>query len=185
MAVVEATFDDLLGAMKRGAATLRDAGIPFLLAGGLACWARGGPRTEHDVDFLIRPGSAEAALAAMAEAGLRTERPPEEWLVKAYDGVVLIDLIFRPAGVAVDDGMFARAEELDVHAIRMQVASLDDVLATKLNALSEQNLDYVSVLELARSVREQINWTRVAELTAGSPYARAFMTLVHELRIAG
>ena len=40
--------------MKRSAAVLRDARVPFLLGGGLASWARGGPPTEHDVDFLLR-----------------------------------------------------------------------------------------------------------------------------------
>jgi hypothetical protein len=36
-------FSDLLSAMKRGAAALRDDGIEFALAGGLAIYARGGP----------------------------------------------------------------------------------------------------------------------------------------------
>src|SRR6266566_6235528 len=46
-------FRGLLEAMKKAGGVLNDAGVPWVLGGGLACWARGGPETEHDVDFLI------------------------------------------------------------------------------------------------------------------------------------
>jgi hypothetical protein len=65
----------------------------------------------------------------------------------------------------------------------MRVASLDDVVTTKLMALSEQNLDYRSVLEIARTLREQIDWVWVHEQTRSSAYAKAFFTLVEELGI--
>jgi Nucleotidyl transferase of unknown function (DUF2204) len=176
-------FESILEAMRKGAGALKQAEVPFLLGGGLACWARGGPPTDHDVDFLVRPEHAEAGLEALAQAELETERPPEHWLYKAYDEGILVDLIFEPSGLRVDDGMFARAEELEVRAVLMQVASLDDVVTTKLMALSEQNLDYRSVLEIARTLREQIDWTWVREQTARSAYAKGFFTLVEELGI--
>ena len=65
----------------------------------------------------------------------------------------------------------------------MLVASLEDVLTTKLLALNEQEPDSAAVLELARSLREQIDWEFVRERTADSPFARAFFTLVEELGI--
>jgi hypothetical protein len=40
-----------------------------------------------------------------------------------------------------------------------------------------------SVLELARSLREQIDWSFVRERTSDSPFASAFFTLVEELGI--
>jgi hypothetical protein len=95
----------------------------------------------------------------------------------------MIDLIYEPRGGPVDDAWFDRAEELDVYATTMPVASLGDVLVTKLLALNEQNLDYSGVLEMARSVREQIDWDYVRERTAGSPYAAAFLTLLEELDV--
>jgi hypothetical protein len=176
-------FERILETMRTSAAALQRAEVPFLLGGGLACWARGGPPTDHDVDFLVRPEHVEAGLEALAQAGMETERPPEHWLVKAYDDGVLVDLIFEPSGLRVDDAMFERGEVLEVHAVRMLVASLDDVVTTKLMALSEQNLDYRSVLDIARTLREQIEWSRVRERTNGSPYAKAFFTLVEELGI--
>ncbi len=176
-------FESILAAMRSAAGALQRADVPFMLGGGLACWARGGPPTDHDVDFLVRPADAKAGLEALAKAGLETERPPEHWLFKAYDDGILVDLIFEPSGLRVDSAMFERAEELEVRAVRMLVASLDDVMTTKLMALSEQDLDYRSVLEIARTLREQIDWASVREQTRGSPYAMAFFTLLEELGI--
>jgi len=177
-------FERILQALRTSAGALQRAEVPFLLGGGLACWARGGPETGHDVDFLVRPEHAEPGLEALEQAGMKTERPPEHWLVKAYDDGVLVDLIFEPSGLRVDDAMFERAQELEVYAVRMQVASLEDVVTTKLMALSEKNLDYRSVLEIARTLREQIDWASVRERTSRSPYAKAFFTLVEALGIA-
>jgi putative nucleotidyltransferase-like protein len=176
-------FELLLAAMKKAAGVLRQANVPFVLGGGLACWARGAPKTEHDVDFLVRPDDAQRAQDALGQAGMRTETPPEGWLLKAYDGDVLIDLIFSPQGGPVDDGTFARAEELEVHATRLRVAALEDVLSQKLLALSEQQPDYSGVLELARSLREQVDWDEVRARTDDAPFAKAFFTLLDELEI--
>ena len=179
----EREFERLLESMKRAAGILLEAEVPFILGGGLACWARGAPKTEHDVDFLVKPDDVERALAALAKAGLRTERPPEGWLVKAYDDRVLIDLIFDPNGGPIDDAVFERAEEMEVHATRLKVSALEDVLVQKLLALSEQNPDYSSVLELARSLREQVDWDEVRARTNDSPFAKGFFTLIDELEI--
>jgi hypothetical protein len=181
--VTEDEFEELLRAMKTAAGALRDAEIPFALGGGLAVWARGGPKTEHDVDFFVKREDAERAQRALQEKGMRPERPPEGWLLKAWDGDVLIDLIFEPRGGPVDDTWFERAEELDVYAVKMPVASLEDVMVTKLLALNEQRLDYSSVLETARAVREQLDWDNVRSRTESSPFAKAFFKLIEELDV--
>jgi predicted nucleotidyltransferase len=181
----EQEFQRLLEAMKKAGGVLNEAGIPFALGGGLACWARGGPKTEHDVDFLVKPEDAERAQEALARAGMRTEKPPEGWLLKAYDDEagVLIDLIFHPRGGIIDDEVFNSAEELEVHAMRMKVVRIEEVLVQKLLALSEQQPDYSSVLELARSLREQVDWDEVRERTKEAPFAKAYFTLLGELEI--
>jgi hypothetical protein len=65
------------------------------------------------------------------------------------------------------------------------VMALEDVLVAKLLSLDEQrDLDYSSLLAIARSLREQIAWDQVRERTADSPYAKAFFTLVGELGLS-
>ncbi len=98
----EPSFEEFEATLKRSVAALRDAEIPFLLGGSLACWARGAPETRHDLDFMIREADAERALEALERVGMRRERPPEEWLVKAWDGEILVDLIHGPSGMDID-----------------------------------------------------------------------------------
>jgi Uncharacterised nucleotidyltransferase len=178
-----AEFDEFLTTLKNAAAALREADVPFLLGGGLAAWARGGPESDHDLDLMVRPGDTQRAVEALAEAGFRIENPPEEWLYKAWDGDVLLDIIFEPSGGPVDDAMFERAEELDVNAVTMQVMALEDVMVTKLLSLREHEVDYESVLEIARALREQTDWDEVWRRTSDSPYARAFFYLSEQLGI--
>jgi predicted nucleotidyltransferase len=177
-------FDELLDTLKHAAAALREADVRFVLGGGLAIWARGGPETEHDVDFFVKAEDAERARHALASAGFRTEVPPEDWLYKGFRNGVLVDLIFAPSGLDVDDAFLDRAEELEVHALRMPVMRAEDVLVAKLLAMREHHMDFDRVLEIARTVREQIDWDEVRARTDESPYAKAFLTLVDELGVS-
>jgi len=173
--------------MRRAAAVLRDNNVPFALAGGLAVYARGGPATEHDVDFIIRADDAEHALALLAGAGFRTERPPEGWLYKAFDDESgsMIDLIFSPnRRPELVPELLDRAEEIEVYAITLKVMTVTDVLAAKLLTLKEHEVDYEDVLEIARNCREQVDWDLLRERTESSPFAKAFFTLVEELGLA-
>ena len=178
-------FSDLLCALKEAAAALRDAEVPFMVAGGIASWARGGPPTEHDVDLMVKPEDVDRAASVLEQAGFRIEHPPEEWLVKAFDPKgCMVDLIFRPAHMPVDDAMLGRADEIEVQAVSMQVMSADDLLMTKLLPLSEHHCDFESVLEVGRALREQVDWPAVKERTQHSPFAKAYFVLVEELGIA-
>src|SRR3954471_50197 len=131
-------LDEILETLKKSAAALRDTGIPFMVGGGVAAWARGGPESIHDLDLIVKPDDSDRALEALADAGLRTERPPEGWLLKAWDGDVLVDVIFSPQGMAVNDEALARAEILNVKAMEVPVMPIADVMSSKLMALNER-----------------------------------------------
>ncbi len=176
-------FSDIEGALKRAAAALREANIPFLLGGSLASWARGGPETRHDLDLMIKPEDVEGALDALERVGMRRENPPEEWLVKAWDGDVLVDLIFHPRGMPITDEVIARGEEMAVLSMHMRVMALEDVMVTKLMAISEHHLRYESLLAMSRALRERIDWPDVRRRTEDSPFARAFFVLLDGLGI--
>jgi hypothetical protein len=177
-------FEALIDTLKVAVATLRDRGVPFVLGGSLAAWARGGPEPQNDLDLMIKPADADAALAALAEAGMRPERPPEEWLHKAWRGDVLIDLIFCPSGLEMTDEVLARADTISVGAVATPVMALEDVLVTMLCAIDEHSLDYSRLVAIARALREQIDWPQLETRTVHSIYAQAFFTLVGGLEIA-
>jgi hypothetical protein len=190
MGEVRSTFEDIESALKTAAAALRDAGLRFALAGSVACWARGAPQSRNDLDFLVRPEDAERALQALCEAGMRADRPPEGWLLKAWDTAedgseTLVDLIFGPRGIADVDAVLDRAEIVAVAALDLPVVHLDDVMVMKLHAFDEHACDFHSILSIARAVREQIDWDDVRARTAESPFARAFIVMGEGLGIIG
>jgi hypothetical protein len=179
----EQSFGAIEETLKRAVAAFEDADIPFLLGGSLAAWAHGGPETRNDLDFMIKREDADRALEALEAAGMKPERPPEQWLVKAWDGEVLVDLIFSPQGMDITDEVIERGDLMTVFAIDLRVMSLEDVMTTKLLALGEHSLDYESCLQIGRSLRERIAWEDVRARTAESPYARGFFTIVEGLGI--
>src|SRR3712207_6756048 len=123
MASPQETVERMTTAMKTVAAVLRDNGIAFMLGGGFAAWARGGRESWHDVDFMLKREDADKALAVLEAAGFRTEKPPEGWLYKTFCGPddVLVDLIFSPSGLDIDDEALERGDVLDVLAMPMRV----------------------------------------------------------------
>ncbi|HEX2096304.1 MAG TPA: nucleotidyltransferase family protein [Solirubrobacterales bacterium] len=180
----ENELGELLATLKKAAAALETGHVPFLLGGGLGCWARGGPPSSKDIDLMVKREDAERALEALTSAGMRPEKPPEQWLYKAWDGDVMVDLIFEPAGIRVTDAVIERGEELNAAGMPVPVMALDDILATKLMALDEHNADYGDLLPIARALREQIDWRTLRERTSSSPFAAAFFTLADGLEIA-
>ena len=190
----EPSFEQIEQTLKRCTQALQEADLDFMLGGSLAGWVRGGPETRNDLDLMLRPADAERALETLSEAGMRPERPPEQWLFKAWDDEVMVDLIFELLAIEdeggpaerrpIGDELFERAEELRVFGVVIPVMSLEDLIATKLLALEPHSLDYESTLAIARALREKIDWREVKELTGGSAYATAFFTLLEELGIS-
>jgi hypothetical protein len=178
------SFEAIASTLKRASAALSEAGVPFLLGGSLASWARGGPETRHDLDLILKPEDADRALEVLTQMGMRPERPPEGWLYKAWDGDVLVDVIFGPKGLGMTDEVIERGEDLEVLGLGIRVMALEDLLATKLLALDEHSLDYSSLLQIVRALREQIDWEAVRSRTQACPFAKAFFVLVRELGIA-
>lgn len=173
----------LITTLKRAAAALRDAGVPFAVAGGLAGWARGGPISDGDVDLVVQKDDVSRAVAALEVAGMKHQDPPEEWLTKVVDGDVTVDLIFHPSGFDVTPDVLARAEEMQVEAVTMPVLPLEDMFVTQLLALTERHLTYEGLIESARAVREQVDWEAVRRRTEHAPFGRAFFTMIEGLGI--
>jgi hypothetical protein len=173
--------ENLLTTMKKVASVLKRIEVPFVLAGGFAVYARGGTSSDHDVDFMLREQDVDSALDALADSGFRTERPPEDWLVKVYDRDVLVDLIYRPVERPVTDETLSDSTVLRVQAIALPVLSATLLMEHKLLTFSQHRCDFAEALPIARSLREQIDWKRVRKETAESPYAGAFLILLEML----
>lgn len=171
-------------ALKRVAVVLKEADLPFALAGGYALYARGGPESDHDVDFYLPEEALGRAEKALTEAGLTVEHPPEDWLVKVCSDDAMVDLIFRPTAMPVTTEMIDRSEAMEVESVEMPVLAATDLVASKLLAMDEHYCDFGQMLPFARSLREQVDWADVAVRTRDNAFARAFLQLARDLDIA-
>ena len=171
-------------ALKRTGSALKQADLSFALAGSYALWARGGPETEHDVDFMIAEADVEKVVAALADAGLAVRRPPEDWLIKLDTDGVVVDLLHRAASEPVTEQLLSHADMMEVLSVQMPVLWATDVISGKLRAMSEHYCDFGPLLAAVRAVREQVDWPRLRAEVAGSDFAAAFLLLTDRLGIS-
>jgi hypothetical protein len=175
--------EGLVNTLKRVASVLKQAEVPFALGGSFAVYAHGGHSSDHDVDFVIREQDKERALEELAAVGFEVEQPPEDWLVKVFDEGRMVDLIYRPVESPVTDATLRDTVMRPVEAINMPVLSATQLMVHKLLSYTQHHCDFATGLPVARSLREQIDWDRVRDLTAKSPYAEAFLVLLDRLDV--
>lgn len=181
-------------ALKRSASALKADGVPFALGGGYALWVAGGPEPSHDVDLVVAETDVELAANSLAAAGLRVERPPEDWLFKAYydangstdaaEDPALVDVLHRLGGVPVEHSLLETAREHEVLGVRIPVLPATPIMIAKLRSLSEHYCDFATLLLAVRAVREQLDWTEIRRTTQDNPFAEAFLLVVERLGIA-
>jgi hypothetical protein len=70
-----------------------------------------------------------------------------------------------------------------VLGLEIRVMAIEDVMVTKLMAITEHSLRYERLLQISRALREQIDWPDVRARTESSPFARAFFVLLEGLDI--
>jgi hypothetical protein len=170
--------------LKRVAVALKEAEVPFALAGGYAAWANGAPESLHDVDFLIRAEDAASVVQHLRGCGMEVVQPAEDWLFKVRVGGAVIDILHRGQGTSIE-GMLAAAQEAAVLSVRMPVMSATDVTTEKLLALDEHYCDLAEILPTLRALREQVDWPEVRRRVADAPFAEAVLFLLQRLGVIG
>jgi hypothetical protein len=173
----------LRSALKQSASALKADGVPFALGGGYALWASGAPEPVHDVDMVVPEGDVQAAVDSLSAAGFQIERPPEDWLFKAYLDDDLVDVLHRLAGVPVERELIDTATEREILGVRIPVLPPTPIMIAKLLSLSEHYANFALLLPPVRAVREQLDWPAIAAAVEGHPFAEAFLVLVERLGI--
>ena len=174
---------ELRTALKRSASALKADGVPFALGGGYALWVHGAPEPEHDVDLVVAESEVEAAADSLAAAGFRIERPPEDWLFKAWLDDSLVDVLHRLRGIPVEPELVSSAAEVELLGIRIPVLPATPIMIAKVHSLSEHYSDFGAMLPSVRAVREQLDWAELRSTTQGQPFAEAFLFLCDRLEI--
>ena len=168
---------------KRFAEVLRDAvetveqaGLAFLVLGGLASALVGRPRWTHDIDFLVRPDDARDVLAALASAGFTTEETDPVWLYKAFKDDIMVDVIFMVmGGIYLDDEMQSRSIEREYEGLRLRIPSPEDQIVIKAIVHREETsrhwFDALAILG-----RAQLDWSYL--IRRGRVGARRLLALL-------
>ncbi|WP_248958273.1 nucleotidyltransferase family protein [Sphaerisporangium perillae] len=177
--------DAIIDTLKRAGSALKAEGVRFALAGGCAAYARGAAPSLHDVDFVLVEEDVPRALETLRGVGFHTAKPPEDWLVKAFDEEDrLVDLIFRIEERPITQAMISRADMINTAALSLPVLDATDLVISWILPMSEHSCDYGSILPQVRALREQVNWDQVAIVASTSPYASTFLTLLDRLGVA-
>lgn len=185
MDVLVHVFRDTLAALSR-------ADVECAVLGGFATWALAGvpPAMDEDIDLVIRPSDAVRAAEALHDAGLRIETCNEGWLFKAFHDQtnakgehLFVDLIHDLVGMPIDDGVFERAVPAYVSAIPILCMAPDDMLSAKLLVCAPSMLDFTSPMQLARELREQLDWDEVERRVCDNACALGFFDVARRLGI--
>jgi hypothetical protein len=136
---------------------LDEAGVEYILIGGVACVIHGVEQTTYDTDLLpsLDPDNLERLIAALEglDAGVLVDaqrmrleagdlweteslrrggqglHDAEAWHFTTAAG--LVDVVMRAAGVGTFDDHRANAKDIEVFGIRVRLASVDDLLQSK------------------------------------------------------
>ena len=151
----------MLNTLKNVFASFESHDVRYVVIGGVAAVLYGVPRATFDLDILIEvsPGNACRLLEALTEAGMGTAglTTPEEILANAitvFQDRVRIDVQTRTPGVTFEDA-WRRRNTMDYQGQSLHVLSRDDVIATKLAAGREVDLEDVRLLRLAEEEQGQ------------------------------
>jgi hypothetical protein len=143
----------------------------------------------------VAESDVELAVNCLSAAGLRVERPPEDWLFKAYynddddsrasaEETALVDVLHRLGGAPVTHALLDTAREIEVLGVRLPVLPATPIMIAKLQSLSEHYCDFAALLLVVRAVREQLDWPEIRRATRDNPFAEAFLFLLERLGIA-
>jgi hypothetical protein len=134
-----ADLDTMAEVLAEAARAFEAHKIDYVLIGGIASSILGRPRCSSDLDLLIAPASAPAALDALADIGFTVERTNPHWLYKAFRREVLIDLLFRASGgIHLDDEMLRRSRVRTFRDASVRVIPPEDLVVMKAIAHDEE-----------------------------------------------
>ena len=148
--------------------TLADAGVDFVVIGGIAVVAQGHIRTTRDLDITYATGrdnldtlgdalvALDARLRGVAEVvpfvpDGRTLRAAEMLTLETREGS--LDLLANPPGAPGYATLAERAEAIEIEGRSVRIAAIEDLVAMKRAAGRPRDLEDIEALEEIRRLR--------------------------------
>lgn len=155
--------------LRKAVEIVEEEGVPYVLAGSLASNTWGRPSAIGDVDIVVDPTDAKRLLKVFERAGFDTEEAEPQWLYKASQGNVTVDLIFQMEGdLYMNDRMVEKASVQDVSGTRARVMAPEDYVISQALSAKEDTPDfwYNALGVLARS---EVEWDYLIERASRGP----------------
>ena len=140
-------------------ADLNEAGIEYVVVGGIAMIGHGVVRATRDVDVVVRPDDqTAAALKELIGTWQATrpdgsseprDRPSRGWPLHLRTSLGLVDLLAEEAPPLDLAGLLERAETRTVDGTRVPLCSLADLVALKRRSGRPGDLEDLAKLETA------------------------------------
>ena len=156
----QATADFFERSLRR----LKEAGVDFLVGGAYALNCHAGvERHTRDFDVFVRPGDADATLAALAPLCDRTDLTFPHWLGKAYCGDAYVDVIFNSGnGVCeVDDEWFEHAIDSTVFGQEVRLVPVEEMIWQKAFIMERERFDGADIAHMLRASGKRLDWARL------------------------
>ncbi len=128
-------------ALKQVTQLLEKENVAYVVFGGIASSALGRPRTTRDIDVLVRPDGAVAALELLARHGYETDRLDDQWIYKASKAGVVVDIIFKTRfGIYLDEEMLKHATTARFNGTSFTCIAAEDLFVAKAIACDEASM---------------------------------------------
>ena len=162
------TLEQIMPLFEPVFSALNGAGVRYVVVGGLAVVLHGHPRLTADVDIVLdlEPVSARKAMEALKAIGLKARAPVdptafadplqrESWIADKgmmvfnlyCPGVPLLSLDLFVRDPIPFEQLWSRSKTIDLGGAKIQVASIDDLIAMKRAAARPQDLLDIEALE--------------------------------------
>jgi len=146
---------------------LKARSIPFAVSGAFALHQHTGIwRDTKDLDVFLPDQQTPLALAALKEAGFRTEVRDAVWLCKAHRGEYFVDLItgMSNAVFSVEQDWIDRATAADVLGVEVKVLAAEELIVSKLFVTRRERFDGADIVHVIFGSGGKIDWQRVLDL---------------------
>jgi hypothetical protein len=177
--------DHPVPAYGRALQVLDDAGVPYLVGGGLAMLRYGAARDTKDLDIFIHRGDAERAMDALSLSGFTTLETDLNWLRKAQMTDVYIDLILWSKGpIDLTPEEVDRAAHITIDGIPIRVFAPEDLLLRKIYVMRDDGLDWSDAFSIIDAAGPSLDWS-LFERDGLDPLQMTGFLLIAEARRPG
>jgi predicted nucleotidyltransferase len=152
--------------------SLVEAGVEFVVIGGVALWLHGYPRVTRDLDIVFAQDETNLEMLGRVLVELKAQlRGVDDHVPFVADGQTLrgielltlttsvgwLDVHRLPRGVSGYERLRRNAEHVDLGGFSVLVASPDDLIAMKEAAGRPQDQIDVAALEAIKRLRKQLD----------------------------